>query len=25
VLFPPERASLFPYTPRRSGQLAGAH
>jgi NADH-quinone oxidoreductase subunit F len=27
VLFPPERSSLFPYTPRRSGagQLAGAH
>jgi NADH-quinone oxidoreductase subunit F len=25
VLFPPERASLVPYTPRRSGQLAGAH
>ena len=25
VLFPPERAALVPYTPRRSGQLAGAH
>jgi NADH-quinone oxidoreductase subunit F len=25
VLFPPERSALFPYTPRRTGQLAGAH
>jgi NADH-quinone oxidoreductase subunit F len=26
VLFPPERSTLFPYTPRRTGaQLAGAH
>lgn len=25
-LFPPERSTLFPYTPRRkSGQLAGVH
>ncbi|GIG38919.1 NADH-quinone oxidoreductase subunit NuoF [Cellulomonas phragmiteti] len=25
VLFPPERSSLFDYTPRRSTQLAGVH
>ncbi|WP_448630272.1 NADH-quinone oxidoreductase subunit NuoF [Cellulomonas soli] len=25
VLFPPERSSLFAYTPRRSGALAGVH